>query len=226
MHHWAGRVLAVVGVLAAMSATSAVANPVDDEVGVGMGAFFQVNGERKVGDNDATFTYPGARLTARGQEWGEGYADLGWESVDLKHYDVNGALAYGVGGTLWCWKWRNATAPVSLGLAGDCHMSEHAMAPSGGGGQTDVRHTSMDVQAVVKARFGSLSPYVRVGCMESRLDPDQDGFFGNADTRSTVPAIQGGFEYEFDDQVDRFTIDVEASYFSAPGAAIRFAYWF
>ena len=68
MHHWAGRVLAVAGVLAAMSVTSAVANPADDEVGVGMGAFFQVNGERKVGDNDATFTYPGARLTARGQE--------------------------------------------------------------------------------------------------------------------------------------------------------------
>ncbi len=224
MQLWAGRALALVGVLAALTARAQAEE--QSEVGVGVGGFFDVRTESKIGPSDTTFTYSGARLAARGEKWGEAYVDLGWETLDLDRYDSGGGLAVGVGGTLWCWKWEAPVAPLALGIAGDYRTAEHSMEAAGDSEQTDVRHTSVSVQAVIQARLGSLSPYLRAGCLQSRLEPDAAGFFGDSGTRDTVPAIQGGFEYEFNDQVDRFTIGVEASYFSGPGATVRLAYWF
>ena len=214
----------MVGILAALSAKAQTKDPA--EGGVGVGGFFEVSTERQIGQDDARFTFSGGRVTARGDVWGEGYADLGWETLDLNGFNASGALMVVVGGTLWCWTWDTPVAPVSAGIVGDYHMAEHAIQSQAGGVQTDVRHTRVSAQATVKAHFGSLTPYVRIGCLQSTMDPDNAGLFNGASTKDTVPAIQGGFEYAFDDEVDRFTIGVEANYFSGPGAAVRIAYWF
>ena len=94
MQLWAGRALALVGVLAALTARAQAEE--QSEVGVGVGGFFDVRTESKIGPSDTTFTYSGARLAARGEKWGEAYVDLGWETLDRDRYDSGGGRAVGV----------------------------------------------------------------------------------------------------------------------------------
>lgn len=193
-----------------------------DVPGLGAGAFFEQRTENKIGGEDLTLSYYGIRLRVRDERFVDGFVDLGSQALDIGPFEADDAGCYGLGGTFWLTRAYGDGFPTDLGVYGSYHVADYTIqAPVGR--STDAKYSDYLAQGIVRLQEGPVAPYLRVGMLGSKLDPDDDSVLPAEGLDNSTLAVNVGAEVALGEKI---VVTLEGNYSEGVGAAARLDYWF
>lgn len=193
-----------------------------DVPGLSIGGFYELRTDNRIGGEDLSFSYVGARIQVRDERLFEGFVDVGREELELGDFDEDDAGCFGLGGTFWLSRAEDGFFGVDLGVYGSYHTADYTL--SGGSiDAVDARYSRYLAQAVIRGEtMSGILPYLRVGVMGSELDVDETAI--NSDDKDvTNPAVNVGLQFELSSPL---TLTVEGNYSDNVGGSVRLDYWF
>lgn len=194
-----------------------------DVPGLSVGGFAERRTDNKIDGDELSFNYYGIRLKVRDGQFFEGFADLGLDSMDFGSYDAEDTGSFGLGGTLWILRAEDALIPTDIGVYGSVHMADYSLSDESGR-ETDAKYGRYMAQAVFRADgYGTVNPFLRVGVLGSKVDPDDDSVITGENLDQINPAVNVGFEVRLGEHA---VVSVEGNYSQSVGGALHLDYWF